>query len=180
MPVQAALKFYIVGSLQPIHWTLLLFACGCCLFYTVPMERGRSDSPFGICNHAWLFLRRFYLVVDSIANPHHRLTQPTMQAESLQQASAEGLNGPQSVFPARSVPTAALISVFCLWAWPLRHPQSRAAVKARPSIQQTCPSVCSAVESLDSARVHSRAWRPGPGLCRQLPNKGFSRESALR
>ena len=137
-PVQTGLRFLASGRLQPSHWTLLLFACGCCLFYTVPMERGRSDSPFGICNHAWLFLRRFYLVVDSIANPHHRLTQPTMQVKSLQQASAEGLNGPQSVFPARSVPTAALISVFCLWAW--RHPQSRAAVKARPSMQRICQS----------------------------------------
>ena len=145
-------------------------------FFTVPMERGRSDSPFGICNHAWLFLRRFYLVVDSIANPHHRLTQPTMQAESLQQASAEGLNGPQSVFPARSVPTAALISVFCLWAW--RHPQSRAAVTARPSIQRICQSACSVAESLDSARVHSRAWRLGPGLCRRLPGRDFSQASA--
>ena len=149
-------------------------------FHCPPVERRRSDAPVGICNHAWLFLRRFYLVVDSIANPHHRLTQPTMQVKSLQQASAEGLNGPRSVFPARSLPTAALISVFCLWAWPLRHPQSRAAVKAQPSIQQTCPSAYSAVESLDSGLVHSRAWRPGPGLCRRSQDKGFSRESALR
>ena len=109
-------------------------------FHCPPVERRRSDSPVGICNHAWLFLRRFYLVVDSIANPHHRLTQPTMQVKSLQQASAEGLNGPRSVFPARSLPTAALISVFCLWAWPLRHPQSRAAVKAQPSMQRICQS----------------------------------------
>ena len=147
-------------------------------FHCPPVERRRSDAPVGICNHAWLFLRRFYLVVDSIANPHHRLTQPTMQVKSLQQASAEGLNGPRSVFPARSVPTAALISVFCLWAW--RHPQSRAAVKAPPSIQRICQSACSVAGTSDSARVHPAEWPHGPGLCRRSPSTGSCPGSALR
>ena len=47
-PVQAALSLRAAEPLDPGHWTVLLFACTLCLFYTVPLEPSRGDEPVDI------------------------------------------------------------------------------------------------------------------------------------
>ena len=51
MPVQADLRFYADGRGCPSCWTLLLFACGCFLFFKVSWARNRSDAPVDIGWH---------------------------------------------------------------------------------------------------------------------------------